>query len=407
MAGTPWHERMRSCASSVVGAGFAGLMAADRLRAAGHDVVVLEARDRVGGRVWSQELVPGDPRTVVERGAEFVLDGYDVMRAVLDDLRARAGRHGHVVLRAGARAASHRRRMRRWPTSRAAFAAAAAVCAAPGTSIAERGSPALRRRPGRDRRRSSPAISVTSGVDAPDLCRRRRRRTLTTAFERKPSWRVAGGNQQLAVRLARQARRRGAPGRPVRAIRHDDAAVPVRTDRRRGHWPTPSSLAVPMAVLRALDIRPGARPGTRRHGSAPAPGTTPSCTCPCSPGRPPAGRGAERARAVLDVDGHRCDRGRCSPCCTAFGGTQAGLAALAGRRGTAGVGRAGGRAAPRPDPRRRATRCSPPGTTTRGPGSPTRRDSRVAVRRDDALVAAPVRDACTSPESTPPGTGPG
>jgi monoamine oxidase len=32
-------------------------------------VVVLEARDRVGGRVWSQELVPGDPRTVVERGA--------------------------------------------------------------------------------------------------------------------------------------------------------------------------------------------------------------------------------------------------------------------------------------------------------------------------------------------------
>jgi monoamine oxidase len=41
-------------------------------------VVVLEARDRVGGRVWSQELVPGDPRTVVERGAEFVLDGYDL-----------------------------------------------------------------------------------------------------------------------------------------------------------------------------------------------------------------------------------------------------------------------------------------------------------------------------------------
>jgi monoamine oxidase len=43
---------------------------------------VLEARDRVGGRVWSQELVPGDPRTVVERGAEFVLDGYDLMRAL-------------------------------------------------------------------------------------------------------------------------------------------------------------------------------------------------------------------------------------------------------------------------------------------------------------------------------------
>jgi len=62
----------------VVGAGFAGLLAADRVTQAGHEVVVLEARDRVGGRVWSQELVPGNPRSVVERGGEFVLDGYDI-----------------------------------------------------------------------------------------------------------------------------------------------------------------------------------------------------------------------------------------------------------------------------------------------------------------------------------------
>jgi monoamine oxidase len=66
----------------VAGAGFAGLLAAYQVAQAGHEVVVLEARDRVGGRVWSQELVPGDPRTVVERGAEFVLDGYDLMRAL-------------------------------------------------------------------------------------------------------------------------------------------------------------------------------------------------------------------------------------------------------------------------------------------------------------------------------------
>ena len=52
----------------VAGAGFAGLMAAYRVAQPGHEVVVLEARDRVGGRVWSQELVPGDPRTLVERG---------------------------------------------------------------------------------------------------------------------------------------------------------------------------------------------------------------------------------------------------------------------------------------------------------------------------------------------------
>jgi monoamine oxidase len=39
----------------VIGAGFAGLAAARRLDAAGRTVAVLEARDRVGGRVWTIE----------------------------------------------------------------------------------------------------------------------------------------------------------------------------------------------------------------------------------------------------------------------------------------------------------------------------------------------------------------
>ena len=41
---------------AIAGAGFAGLAAAAALRAAGASVVVLEARDRVGGRVWSREV---------------------------------------------------------------------------------------------------------------------------------------------------------------------------------------------------------------------------------------------------------------------------------------------------------------------------------------------------------------
>jgi monoamine oxidase len=53
----------------VVGAGFAGLAAADELHRAGVEVEVFEARDRVGGRVWS---VPFAGATV-ERGAEFIL----------------------------------------------------------------------------------------------------------------------------------------------------------------------------------------------------------------------------------------------------------------------------------------------------------------------------------------------
>jgi monoamine oxidase len=61
----------------VVGAGLAGLSAADRLHRAGHEVVVLEARDRVGGRVWSRRL---DNGAVVEMGAEFILPGNTLIR---------------------------------------------------------------------------------------------------------------------------------------------------------------------------------------------------------------------------------------------------------------------------------------------------------------------------------------
>jgi len=53
----------------VVGAGFAGLTAARRIAQAGKSVLVLEARDRVGGRVWNHDLGGGH---VSERGGTFV-----------------------------------------------------------------------------------------------------------------------------------------------------------------------------------------------------------------------------------------------------------------------------------------------------------------------------------------------
>lgn len=65
----------------VVGAGLAGLVAADELAHVGVEVVVLEARSRVGGRVWSEHLPNG---AVVEMGAEFILPGNTAIRALVD-----------------------------------------------------------------------------------------------------------------------------------------------------------------------------------------------------------------------------------------------------------------------------------------------------------------------------------
>ncbi len=56
----------------VVGAGLSGLSAALELQEAGVGVTVLEARERVGGRVWSTTLTNG---AIVELGAEWIQAG--------------------------------------------------------------------------------------------------------------------------------------------------------------------------------------------------------------------------------------------------------------------------------------------------------------------------------------------
>jgi monoamine oxidase len=59
----------RSADAIVVGAGISGLTAARKLAGAGKSVIVLEARDRVGGRMLNHDLGGG---RVTEAGAEFV-----------------------------------------------------------------------------------------------------------------------------------------------------------------------------------------------------------------------------------------------------------------------------------------------------------------------------------------------
>ena len=67
----------------VVGAGFAGLTAAWRLVQAGHSVVVLEARDRIGGRVWTDHLSDGTP---IDRGGAWLGPGQDRLYALAAEM---------------------------------------------------------------------------------------------------------------------------------------------------------------------------------------------------------------------------------------------------------------------------------------------------------------------------------
>src|SRR5215218_11200053 len=64
---------------AVVGAGFAGIAAARELERAGRSVVVVEARDRVGGRVLNEPI--GDGK-VVEVGGQWVGPGQDRLYAL-------------------------------------------------------------------------------------------------------------------------------------------------------------------------------------------------------------------------------------------------------------------------------------------------------------------------------------
>ncbi|MGH3610407.1 MAG: FAD-dependent oxidoreductase, partial [Pseudonocardiaceae bacterium] len=71
---------------AVVGAGAAGLYAADLLRRAGRSIVVLEAGPRIGGRVVNFKLGPR-PADIAEAGGEFVSPDQPIVQQLIRRFR--------------------------------------------------------------------------------------------------------------------------------------------------------------------------------------------------------------------------------------------------------------------------------------------------------------------------------
>jgi monoamine oxidase len=219
----------------VIGAGFAGLAAATELADRGVDVRVLEARDRVGGRVWSDRA----GGAVIERGAEFVLDGYEVLRehAARFGLElADTGMSYYVreprgvpctaeELQAAGRAVARAARQMAGGGTRLDGRSVADVVA--GTDLSSAAAEAVLARV---------EISAALGADRLDAAVLEH----AAAFEPLPSHRIAGGNQRLAEAMAGRLGERVRLGVEVRSL--DELGA--------GHL----ILAVPLPALSRFDL---------------------------------------------------------------------------------------------------------------------------------------------------------
>lgn len=203
---------------AVVGAGLAGLAAADALRREGAEVVVLEARERVGGRVWSHPFAGG----VAERGGEFVFPGDEELHAAVERLGLRLVRkgtpYGARELRGGEPVAldEHAEAVRRLDAAAGAAAGGTVVDALTSLGASPAVSEAIAAR-----------IEVSSGYPAADLDAIDLAET-GAGFGDFDTFGVEGGNGRLAEALASPLGVALRLGAPVEAIAWDERKVRLR-----------------------------------------------------------------------------------------------------------------------------------------------------------------------------------
>ena len=232
----------------VVGAGFAGLAAADELRRGGAEVVVLEARDRVGGRVWSREL---DNGSIVEMGAEFILEENTVVQATAErlglDLLDKGMSYGRRELRGSN------------PFEPADLDAAVAeieraTAAGEGEGLSARELVDRLEMPSAVREALAARTEVSSAAPADAVGSAAL--GMVAHINDFPAPSVAGGNQAIALELARGLDGGVRLGEPVRAISWSEVAVTVRTDAGEVEADA-CVVAVPASVIGGIGFEPG------------------------------------------------------------------------------------------------------------------------------------------------------
>ena len=230
----------------VIGAGLAGLAAADALAAEGFEIDVLEARNRVGGRVWSDRLETG---ALIERGGEFLTDGYTATERA-------AARLGCELVGMGIRYPD--RRLHPDPgIDREAALAAAVVVERAAASHPDRAAVDVLAETVPDRairelfasRVQSANAHPIEGLEAGFLL------GVSYLMNDDECRRVRGGNQELANRMASRLGSGVHLNTAATAINHSGAGVVVSTVA--GEVGADAVVvAVPASLLRALPFDP-------------------------------------------------------------------------------------------------------------------------------------------------------
>ncbi len=234
----------------VVGAGMAGLVAADRLASTGWQVKVFEARDRVGGRVWSAHLANG---SIAELGGEWIHHGDSGVTSL-------ATRFGLDLSDTGIEF-THRDPIEAPP-----------VPAALHTQLLEQVRTRLARLTQDERERISVG-EFLGGIDGHSMAmavlRSRLEGSAAVPLNRVAveelegsfgvgsgkTYRIDGGNQQLAQSLATSIKDLRL-STPVAAVHHSVAGVEVVDSNGDRHAADAVVIAIPLPGLRYLQIEP-------------------------------------------------------------------------------------------------------------------------------------------------------